>query len=164
MTIGVTEYINVRERLAKLGCQDPDGFALLPINFDTANSFTDFRQVAEAATVKTLLRSVDVPLSDILPSEKRPPYVQNNGLEWVAPTLFVAAQLISENPNYVSVALSVIADYITSFFRGISGERVVKLGIIVEKTDKKTCKRISYDGPVEGLKDLTELVRTIRDE
>ena len=64
----------------------------------------------------------------------------------------------------MSVALNVIADYITNFFRGISGERVVKLSIIVEKTDKKTCKRISYDGPVEGLNDLLELVRTIRDE
>ena len=133
MTADITEYTNVRRRLQELGCNDPSAFALLPINFETAGSIADFRLASETATVKTLLRSADLSLSDIFPPGQRPPYVVNHSIDWVAPTLFVSAALISQNPNYIAVALGVIANYVTFIFRGIGGEKKVTLDIAIEK-------------------------------
>jgi len=164
MTTTIADYPNVAERLAVLGCNFPDGLALLPTNFESATSITEFRQVSEAATVKTLLRNASIPYSELFDKSKKPPYVQNNSFEWVAPTIFVSAGLISGNANYLSVALNVLSNYATDFFKGISGGKSVKLEIVVEKTKSKTCKKITYQGGIEGLKDLPEIIREIADE
>ena len=167
MSTNITDYLDVRERLAALGCNVPSGFAILPVNFDSVDSISAFRNVSEAATVKTLLRNADLPYDDILAAGSRPPYIHNNAFEWVAPTLFISASLWSENPDAVSVALSTIANYVTEFFkgfRGTSGDHWVKLDIIVERRKTASCKKISYEGPPEGLLGLAEVIRATSDE
>ena len=164
MTTSVDEYVNVRERLEKLGCLELPGIVLLPANFDSADTIADIRQYAEAATVKTLFRSAGIPYSDVFSAERRAPYIHNNSLEWVAPTLFISAGLVIENQNLVSMALNVISEYVMKLFRGVSGEKRVSLDVIIEKTNGKTCKRISYNGPVEGLESMGDIVRTVANE
>lgn len=164
MNTTISEYIDVRERIAELGCQSPTGLALLPANFETATSVSDFRQVSESATVRTLLRTSDIPLDEIVSKDKRSPYVQNNAFEWVAPTLFVSVGVLSQNASYLSVALSVIANYATDFFKGMSGNNEVHMDIVVERTKSKVCKKITYKGPPEGLKELPEVIRAAADE
>ena len=164
MATNITEYPNVRQRLQELGCNHPSGFSLLPINFETADSIEEFRQVAEAATVKTLLRSANLPYADIVPSEQRPAYVQNNSLDWAAPTLFVSANLLSQNPEYVELAFDLILNYLEDFFRGIDSGKEVKLNIVVERTEKETCKKVYYEGPKEGLKEIPEIIKATKDE
>ena len=164
MPTKVTDYPSVRERTQKLGGHPPSSFALLPTNFDTATCPDDLRQVAEAATVKTLFRCADIPYSDITPSHHRPPYIQNNAQDWVGPTLFVSAALISQNPHLVDVALSLISNYLTILFRGQSGKQEVTLEVVVETRDDAHCRRLSYTGPVEGLRDIPDTVRSIANE
>lgn len=159
MTINITNYPNIRQRIQKLECSDPLGFALLPINFETVNSATEFRQVSEAATIKTLLRSANLPHSDIVPPERRPPYVQNNALDWLGSTLFISATLISQNPEYVTIAFDIIATYITDLMRGFGDGRKVKLEIVVEQSKNSTCKKISYEGTPEGLRNIAEIIK-----
>ena len=164
MTTQISDYPNVSERLAALGAKYPSGLALLPANFESANSIAEFRQVSEAATVKTLFRNAGLLQSDLVEKAQRPPYIQNNAFDLILPTVFVSAALWSENQNYISVALSLIANYATDFFKGLSGTKNVKLDVVVERSKSKTCKRISYSGPAEGLKDLAEVIRTESDE
>ena len=61
-------------------------------------------------------------------------------------------------PSSLSLSLNVIANYATDFLRGVSGNPNVKLDIVVEKNDK-TCKKISYEGSIDGLKDLPAVIR-----
>lgn len=164
MTTNISDYLNVGKKMADLGCLYPNGLALLPANFESATSITDFRQVSEAATVKTLFRSAGLPLDEIVEKDQKPPYIQNNAFEWVAPTLFISAALLSENQNYISVALGVISNYATDFFKGMSGKKCIKLDIVVERTKTKTCKRISYEGDAEGLKNLPDVIREVSSE
>jgi hypothetical protein len=164
MATNITEYLNVSQKLADLACRHPTGLALLPANFESATSIAEFRQVSEAATVKTLFRNARLPYDDIVGRDQRPPYIQNNALEWVAPTIFVSAALLSENQHCISVALSVIANYATDFFKGMSGEKKLKIDVIVEKTKTRTCKKISYEGSPEGLKGLADVIRAVSDE
>lgn len=164
MTTTIADYPNVAERLTNLGCDYPEGLALLPTNFESATSIGEFKQVSEAATVRTLLRNASIPYGELFDKSTKPPYVQNNSFEWIAPTIFVSAGLISGSANYVSIALSVISNYATDFFKGISGDKSIKLEIVVEKTKSKACKKITYQGGVDGLKDLPEIIREIADE
>lgn len=164
MNTTISEYIDVRQRITDLGCLSPTGLALLPSNFETAPNISTFRQVSEGATVRTLLRTSNIPLDELVSKEQRPPYIQNNAFEWVAPILFVSAGVLSQNPSYLSVALSVIANYATDFFNGMSGENKVQMDIVVERSKSNFCKKITYKGPPEGLKDLPEVIRAASDE
>ena len=78
----------------------------------------------------------------------------------VSPIFFVSALLYSQNPMCVSLALNVLGNYATDFFKGTNPTPNIKLNIVVEKKNK-TCKSISYEGPVDGLKDLRNIVREV---
>jgi hypothetical protein len=83
-----------------LGYSYPEsGIAILPINFENAASAEDLRQAAESSTIKTLFRNANVPYEDVFRAYKRLPYVHNNAFEWVVPTLFLSASLLSANPK-----------------------------------------------------------------
>lgn len=160
MTTIISDFDSVSERISALGYSCPDdGIAILPINFENASSVEELRQAAESSTVKTLFRNANVPYVDLFKGEKRLPYVHNNAFELVVPTLFVSANLLSQNPAAVSIALSVIANYATDFFKGMSKEASVKLEVVIEITKTKKCKRISYEGPPEGLRALADVIR-----
>lgn len=164
MTTIISDYISVSGRLEELGARYPIGLALLPANFESAESTDSFRQLSTAATVKTLFRNNGIPQDDIVDRAKRPPYIQNNSFELILPTLFVSATLISENPTLLAIALNVISSYAVDFFKGMSGDKTVKAEVVVEKTKSKTCKKITYSGPVDGLKELAKVVKEASDE
>src|SRR5580692_4260791 len=104
MTTTITDFIDVRKKIADLGCRDTEGMALLPINFESARSIAELRQASEAATIKKLLIAEGVPVDDIVEKGQRLPYVKNKSFEWVGPILFVSASLYSQNPELVAVA------------------------------------------------------------
>lgn len=154
----ISDFATVADKLDELGCNFPSGIAILPVNFESASTVKELRQASEAATVKTLFRTANVPYGDIVGRNERLPYIQNNAFEWIAPTLFISAALLAENPAGISVALSVIANYATDFFKGMTGDKNIKLDVVVEKSNSKTCKKVSYEGPPDGLKDLASII------
>jgi hypothetical protein len=164
MTTKITDYISVRQRASELGCTVPTRIAILPTNFDFVAARTDFQQLSEAATVKALFRTNNVPLDDLLPASERAPYIQNNSFEWLAPTLFISSSLLIDNQAAVSVALSVLSNYITDFFKGVPGQKTVKLDIVVERNGDMSCKKISYEGDVNGIDSLVDVIRQISNE
>ncbi len=164
MTTNVSDYINVSKKMAELGCRYPDRLALLPVNFKSASSITEFLQASEAATIRKLLLAEGLLLDDIVDKSQRPPYLKNKSHEWVAPIIFISASLYSQNPALVHVALSVLAHYATDFFKGMGGTHEVSLSIVSEKKKNESYKEVSYKGPVGGLKDLAEVIREVMDE
>jgi hypothetical protein len=164
MTTNITDYVNVNKKVADLGCRYPDRLALLPVNFESATSIAELLQASEAATIKKLFVAEGLPVDDIVERGQRPPYIKNKWHEWVAPIVFVSAALCSQNPELLSLALNILANYATEFFRGDSAKPEVGVDIVVEKKKNETYKRISYRGPIAGLKDLPEVIREVVDE
>ena len=164
MTTTIANYPNVRKRLEKLGCDIPSGFALLPINLESATSIAEFRQVTEAVSVKKLLRSADIPHSEILPHEHRISYVQNNSWDWIPPLLFVTYDMLSQNPDATRIVVELIRNYLIRLRPDLGVERAVKLEFVVELNEAGVCKRLSYEGPVSGLERLPETIRSVKDE
>jgi hypothetical protein len=162
--ISVSDFVNVYKRTVDLGCHYPQRMALLPANFESAPSISEFLQASEAATIRKLFLADGLPLDEIVDRSQRPPYIKNKSYDWIAPTLFISASLYSQNPNLVSLALNVLANYATEFFRGRSTKGEVMLDVVVERETNGIYKRISYKGPVTGLKDLREVIREVGSE
>lgn len=154
-------FVNVRERAGLLGCNVPSGMALLPRNFETVNSKKELLHESTAPTVRVLLRNSGIQETRLEPRGQRFPVVAEKGFrEWVSPTLFVSCSLLSQNPHLVGIALGVISNYLTDFFKGVPGGGKVKLAIVVEQSDG-SCTRLCYEGPVSGLEDLGEVAREV---
>ncbi|MEJ5311417.1 MAG: hypothetical protein WHX52_16775 [Anaerolineae bacterium] len=161
MEITKFDFVNVDERARSLGCNIPTNLALLPRNFEVAEFKENLLHESSAATIRVLFRNnniIETPLE--LKGEKFPHISEKAFVEWIGPTIFVSSALLSQNPHILSLALGVISNYLTDFFKGVPGVGKVKLDVVVE-TKKKTCKKIHYEGPVSGLEKLAEVVQEV---
>ena len=165
MKKNISDYIQVFEKLNELGCSYPEDIAILPENFETATSATDLRHLSEASTIKKLFRSNNIPYSEIKQENEKPAYIQNNAFEWVGPTLFFPTSLLLDNPEIAAIALGVIANYLTDFFKGFPGQNKVKLDVVLETTDPrtltKTYKRIRCEGNADEIAKLDNFIEKI---
>jgi hypothetical protein len=164
MDVEITDYLVVSERAESLGFVAPEGLTLLPVNFDTAKSYEEFVFRSEAATLRTLFRNSDLDVERLLPAGAKPSYLTNKSFEWTAPTLFVAASLWSDNASAINIALGLITNYLTDYFKGIGGSHKVKVSFVVEKTGSRICKKLSCEGTVEGLSTLASSIKALADE
>ena len=160
MKTNISDYIQVFEKIDELGCSYPEDITILPENFETATSAKDLRYLSGASTIKKLFRNNNIPYSEIRKENEKPAYIQNNAFEWVGPTLFVSASLLSTNPEIISVALGVTTNYLTDFFKGFPGKKKVKLEMVVE-TASGTCKRISCEGNADEITKLDDFIKKI---
>jgi hypothetical protein len=164
MSIEVYDYIDVAKRASELKCEQPVTFAILPKNFVTAHTKGELVYNQSTGMIRALWKQagiVETPLEkqgDVFPE------VQVKSGEWIAPILFIGVSVISQNPNLIAIALSVIANYVTDFFKGNLYHKGVTFDIIVEKSEKRQYKRIHYEGSVEDLKkvDLQKIVQKIQ--
>jgi hypothetical protein len=162
--IKISNYVKVKKKAQDLGCNVPDSIALLPRNFEFAKSKDELIHESTTATVRTLWRQNDIVETPLEKSGEKFPFIAQEAFEWIAPTIFVTATLISQNPALVTLALNVISNYLTDWFRGITQDkRKVKLRIIVENKHK-SCKKIDYEGPQEGLKELHKVIKSVYEE
>lgn len=161
MATKISDYVHVANRAKELGCVTPTGITVLPENFENAASRSELLFGSEAATIRKLLKS-DVPMGSLLPTGERAPAIHNKHFEW-APAIFVSAALLSENPNAISVALGIVSNYATDFFKG-RPSRKVKLTVVVETKKDRSCKRIDYEGDASGLASLANIVRQLGDD
>lgn len=158
MAFTITDYCNVSERAQELGLNIPTGLAVLPRNFEDVTSAIDLLHEREVQTVRSLFRQNNVPETKLEKDNQKIPCIHENEFALMLPTIFVGALIVSQNSHLLSLALSIIANYATEFFKGIPGRRKVVLNIVVENKSKGGAKKIHYEGDPDGLKEITEIV------
>ena len=153
----ISDYINVREKYQVENWDLKEDIAFIPSNLEleTKNYF----YANSVKSLKTVFRNNDLNFDVV--DNKEIGYQQLNSFEWIGPTLFFGASMLSDNQHLISISLSVIASYLTDFFRGISGDKKVKLDIVVEKEENKTYKKIQFEGSVDSLKDLADVIKAV---
>lgn len=159
--IETLDYPDVQALCDDLGCNLPSSLAILPRNLDSAKRYEDLYLDGEAATVRILWRNHGL-TEERLDSQESPfPQLQEKSfVEWVGPTLFIGFSLWSQNEALVSVALNVISNYVTDFFKGVQGAKLAKLDIVTESRDG-SCKKVKYRGPASGLQELPNILRAV---
>ncbi len=162
--IRVGEFLDVKRRLEELGIDSNKTLAILPGNFASARSKSDLVNEGTASTVRVLFRNAGVPETPLEEHGERTPEKVEEAFEWVGPIIFFASTIITQNPQLIDISVGVIANYLTDFFKGIGeGGKNAKLDIVVE-TKSGSYKRISYEGSVDGLKEIPKIVRSTYDE
>lgn len=162
MNVQITDYVDVRNRARDLGCNEPTGLCILPRNFDTVKSKEELIHESSTPTVRVLWKQAGIQEAKIEREGERFSQVsEKDFVGWVGPIIFVSAALLSQDPNAISVALGVVSNYLTDWFRGVVGEKRAKLDIVVETAESKY-KRIRYDGSIDGLRELPEILREVR--
>lgn len=156
------DYINVADKASALGCNIPTELALLPRNFAEAGTKQELLHEDEATTVRQLWREAGIVETPLEARGEKFPEIAEKSFEWIGPTIFVGASLLSNNANLLSVALGVVSNYLTDFFRGQKGTGQIKIDIVFD-TKKNTCKKIIYRGGPEGLKDFAKVVKEAYD-
>lgn len=155
----VEDSINLYEKLQRLKLEFSSNFCILPENIEEAEKQEDFIFTDTSIIVKKIFQNNNIPIEIIRGSNTK--YRQRKSIDWHAPTIFIGYALLSENSMVASIGLNVLSNYVSDFFKGTFGEKKVKLEIIVETGRQKTYKRIKYEGNVEGLKDLNQIIKSL---
>jgi hypothetical protein len=159
----IRPFIDVKARAAELGCVTPLGLALLPRNFDTATRRDELVHEASGLSVRAAWRADGVEETRLEPEGEHWPAAQEDAAEWIGPVIFVGAALLSNDPYAVNVALGVVANYVADLFRGVPRERrIARLSIVVE-TKAGATRRVDYSGPPEGIADVADVIRGLRE-
>ena len=155
MSIEISDYVDVKQRAAELGCNVPTELALLPRNFDSAGSKEELAHQNPVPTIRVLWRREGIAETRIEKEGDRFPYVKEKEFGgWLGPVIFVGSSLLTRDPDALSTALGIIADYIGGWYAVLPTQQKVKLDIVVEPPGGGVCKRIEYEGDVEGLRGL----------
>lgn len=157
----IEKYINLNDRLTELECITTNSICFLPENIVDAKSVSEFIYIDSTQTVKKLFKKNNISVETLDSNPTR--FRQKRSSDWFAPTLFIGFSLLSDNSTMVSLALNVISNYLTDFFKGNFGEKKVKMEIIIETFPKKTYKRLIYEGNTEGLKNLEVIIKSLKE-
>ena len=146
-----SEFCDVEQRCRQLGLICPGAVAILPRNFEDAATAADLLHESSTLDVRKILRDAGIDEQPLELDANSATYAQENDATWVGPTLFFAAGALSENPQLLSVTYDVISNYLTDFFKGVVGNRTVRIQTVLEKTKTKKYAEFTYEGDPDGL-------------
>ena len=164
MAVRVSEYPNVRERAATLGYKIPEDVILLPWNFG-GPELEELCDTVTAPIVEQILREADIPATRLEKDGTNLQTIHFKALDWIGPVIFIAAQMLTNNPEIVNNVLTRILEYLgTTFFKGVVGPKQTRIEFVIEKIEGKKYVDVQYDGPYEGAKELIDILeKTIKD-
>lgn len=158
----ITDFINLDEKLIELKFVTENDFYILPENIETANSSEDLVFTETTTEIKKYLNQNGVEIQILQEGSLK--LRQRKSVDFYAPLIFVGFSMLSENSTLLSIAINVLSNYVTDYFKGTFGSKNVKLEIIVETKPKKEYKSINYEGNVDGLKDLPKIIKSLKGE
>lgn len=156
--INVDDYIDLGARLTELGFTEPNAVTILPTNIETADTACDFTFPSESSTVKKLFLTDDMPYCDIVSLSSPQKYLVQKSSNLILPALFISGALIVQNPLLTSVALGIIANYATDFFKLDGDDGCVEFDL-VSQGHKGNYKKFSYKGPPQHIEKIDSMVK-----
>lgn len=162
MEIEALEYDEFPNQLRKYGFNVPNGISLIPMNIEIANSKDELVYFGSAKSLKKLWKSNEIELSKIELEGDGQLYLHQHSAEWIAPTIFLGASLLSENSNTISVALSVVANYVTDLFKGKPPKTKFKMELIIEEEKDKKYKKLTFEGEPKDVYGLIKVIRELK--
>lgn len=133
--------------------EENQGIIILPYNYEANEKYTyNSTSISFHKYAKSKLDIKYFTEPEIL--------VEQRSGDWFAPILFVSSVAMTQNPEMISIALSVIANYVTDFFKGKDSPNI-QLKVIHKETKTSKLTEIYYEGKLEGLSILKETIELI---
>lgn len=156
----VTETPAFEEFLARTGMLvRADEITIIPDNFESVTTSGEAIFAGPAVTVKKLFEANGVK-TEFVDMKADAWSGDNRGADWFGPTIFISSLMLTENSNAVSVALNVLSNYLSAAFGiGSSSDKGnARLNIIVKNEATGVTKKVAYEGPVDGIKELKKVL------
>jgi hypothetical protein len=156
MEVQVSDYIDVEAKALELGCTTPTGITILPRNFATATSSSEFIHEDTMPTIRTLLRQASVQETRIEKEGEKIPYSVQKSWEWVGPIILVSQWMLT-NAAF-PVIINLISSYLYDIRKGHSDDANATVEYVVETTEKtkhgekRVYKRITIKGSPNDIK------------
>jgi hypothetical protein len=170
MLVQTTDFIDVAARARELGCRVPVGIALLPGNYSTAASASEFCFHAATAHVRSAWQ--DAGLEDEGPGPDAGIGDSGLGTSLEIPTpapsasvnvplaVFFGTALSDGSAWRVAIALGMVSSVLASDSRCVS-PRDVQLDVVVERPGDHGYACIEYQGDAYGIVALAREVRRV---
>ena len=143
---------------------DVDDFStndkLLFIPYDTNSDFNGLSKVSYTASslpIYKLFKKEKLDADFAISNLDDCVFVKNHSIDWFGPTIFIPLMVISQNPNIVSFCLNIISNYVYDLFKGKNKDPSINCSFLYEDKQKK--KKIEYEGPVSGLKEIEKIMK-----
>lgn len=154
------EESNLIDKFKELNINVPKSLTFIPENISEVKDKSDFIFADSTTDFKKIFRLNDLQSKEL--NSDSSVYRSRKSAEFYGPAIFISLSMLSENPHLIAIAINVTSDYCKDFFKGSLGKKKVKLDIYVETSKKKTVKKISYEGDSDGIKDLTNVIKSLK--
>jgi len=162
MSVSVVDSPDVRVRAQDLGLPSPEGLAFLPRHWETAKSSQELQHEPDTSTLRKLFHEAGLTIKQLQPADRLLPTPAQKSVDWLPPIIFVGGMLATQNPYAIQLALNVLGTYLADLLRTRRPIPQVQLTFVLETTRTRSYKKLTYEGPVSGIKDLATQLRELQ--
>ncbi|MBV8977238.1 MAG: hypothetical protein JO261_14715 [Alphaproteobacteria bacterium] len=152
------ESLPVRDRAAEMGCGVPS-FAIMPNNFFEARTSREFAVHSQSVILRDVFAAVDLSLGSFAHGVEHVEYCHESGFDWRA-SLFLSSDLSKWEPDAAAIAILLIRQHLRALFGADAGKRL-QLSLVIERPHDLMCRKLVYEGGVDGLGMLPERIARI---
>lgn len=161
MSLMISDFPAVEARAVELGSRLPEGLVFLPTNFANAAAGDELRFLSEASTIAKILRGSGVSITRLSGRDHHEAFIHNRNQDWALPMIYIGSELLKQSPDMVTLALSALQDYVLEKFKGLTSSQTITAEVVIEDRRRKQTKRISYEGPPDGFREFTAMVKKL---
>jgi len=144
----MSEGEEIIQRCKTLGVVLPTSMAFLPQNLLLAVTIDEFGFSKLTPDLERVLANEGQQVEFAVDRESRA-YVEERGADWLLPVLIFG---MSVDGSSIQIALNIISSYLYDRMRRMKTSANAKMTLV--RRNNGAYERLSYDGPVEGLKVL----------
>lgn len=149
------------ENLTDKFLQEPKlNLTFLPENLTEVQGSEKFIYSESTTDIRKAFRLDNIQV-DYLTNDK-PILRARKSADWFGPTLFIGFSILAENSTLINISLNVLSNYLHDFFKGTVSNKKVKFELVIESKKNKEFQKITYEGPVDGIKNLERVIKQLR--
>jgi len=95
-------------------------------------------------------------------TEDKPLLRSRKSADWFGPTILLGITVLTENQHLIGLTINVISSYLYDFFKGSIGNKKIKFDIVLENQKGKEYQKITYEGDIEGVKNLVNVIKQLK--
>ncbi len=160
MSYKTEPYNQLANSFSKHAIDLDKGIYFIPENIFDCGETSNFIYSETTSDLRKILKKGNVQVHYL--TEDKPLLRSRKGADWFGPTLLFGLSVIVDDPHLIDIGLNLVSSYLYDFFKGKIGDKSVKFEVVVECKKKEEFKKITYEGPVEGIAELAKVVKSLK--
>lgn len=160
MSYKIESYNQLPDLLFKHSIDLDKGVYFIPENIFDSEDTSNFIYSETTSDIRKVFRKNNVQVHYL--TEDKPLLRSRKSADWFGPPLLFSFSVLVNEPHLIGISLNLISSYLYDFFKGKTGDKSVKFDVIVEQKEKEEFVKINYEGPIEGIAELENVIKSSR--